>query len=214
MRIPVSTAKSVANKHDLKQCLLIGWDGEQVHIVTYGKTIADCAQAAKAREFWKGHIREFSFKGDIPPNPSSSEQDALREALKPFAEKAEYADAIEAADDDYVDCAPFKAGDYRKARAALTASPKGHSEASVDIHELILLARVFEADKTDENQGSLVAAMSHAADALEAQALQIAGLREALEEATDQLWHLAKDGDENYLVKRCRTVLSKQTKDN
>jgi hypothetical protein len=56
------------------------------------------------------------------PNPSSSEQDALREALKPFAEKAEYADALEAADDDYVDCAPFKAGDYRKARAALTAS--------------------------------------------------------------------------------------------
>jgi hypothetical protein len=81
MRIPVSTAKSVANKHDLKQCLLIGWDGEQVHIVTYGKTIADCAQAAKAREFWKGHIREFSFKGDVPPNSSSSEQDALREAL-------------------------------------------------------------------------------------------------------------------------------------
>jgi hypothetical protein len=42
------------------------------------------------------------------------------EALEPFAEKADYADALEASDDDYVDCAPFKAGDYRRARAALS----------------------------------------------------------------------------------------------
>jgi hypothetical protein len=43
--------------------LLIGWDGARVHIVTYGKTKADCAAAARAQEFWLGRIREFSFKG-------------------------------------------------------------------------------------------------------------------------------------------------------
>lgn len=62
-RIPVSAAKKVADQFDLKQCLLIGWDGERVHVVTYGKTQADCALAAKAQDFWTGKIREFSFKG-------------------------------------------------------------------------------------------------------------------------------------------------------
>ena len=63
-RIPVSAAKKVAEQFDLKQCLLIGWDGECVHVVTYGKTQADCEAAAKAQDFWAGHIREFSFKGE------------------------------------------------------------------------------------------------------------------------------------------------------
>lgn len=63
-RIPVAAAKSVADQFDLKQCLLIGWDGTQVHVVTYGQTKADCAAAAKAQDFWTGRIREFSFKGE------------------------------------------------------------------------------------------------------------------------------------------------------
>ncbi len=63
-RIPIATAKEVAEKHDLKQVLLIGWDGELIHLVTYGKTKADCKIAAKAQDFWKGKIKEFSFKGE------------------------------------------------------------------------------------------------------------------------------------------------------
>lgn len=62
-RIPVAAAKKVADEFGLRQCLLIGWDGEQVHVVTYGKTKADCEAAAKAQEFWTGKIREFSFRG-------------------------------------------------------------------------------------------------------------------------------------------------------
>lgn len=63
-RIPISTAKAVAEKHDLRQVLLIGWDGERTHVVTYGKTGADCNAAAKAQDFWTGKIKEFSFKGE------------------------------------------------------------------------------------------------------------------------------------------------------
>ena len=63
-RIPISTAKAVAEKHRLKQCLLIGWDGERTHVVTYGVTKADCEAAAKAQDFWTGKIREFSFRGE------------------------------------------------------------------------------------------------------------------------------------------------------
>lgn len=62
MPISVSEAKRVAEAHGLKQCLLIGWDGERVHVVTYGKTKADCEAAARAQDFWTGRIREFSFK--------------------------------------------------------------------------------------------------------------------------------------------------------
>jgi hypothetical protein len=62
-RIPIATAKLVADKHNLKQVLLIGYDGELVHVVTYGKTKADCEAAAKAQDFWAGKIKEFSFKG-------------------------------------------------------------------------------------------------------------------------------------------------------
>lgn len=63
-RIPIATAKLVADKHDLKQVLLIGYDGDLVHVVTYGKTKADCEAAAKAQDFWAGRIKEFSFRGE------------------------------------------------------------------------------------------------------------------------------------------------------
>jgi len=63
-RIPIATAKAVALKHDLKQVLLIGYDGERIHVVTFGRTKADCEAAAKAQDFWTGKIREFSFEND------------------------------------------------------------------------------------------------------------------------------------------------------
>lgn len=63
-RIPIAAAKEVAEKYDLSQVLLLGYDGKRAHVVTYGKTKADCAAAAKAQDFWTGKIREFSFKND------------------------------------------------------------------------------------------------------------------------------------------------------
>jgi hypothetical protein len=63
-RIPILAAENIADKYNLKQVILIGWDGDLVHIVTYGKTKADCEAAAKAQDFWAGKIKEFSFKGE------------------------------------------------------------------------------------------------------------------------------------------------------
>lgn len=87
-RIPIRAAQEVANKFGLKQCLLIGWDGDLTHVVTYGKTPADCEAAAKAQEFWTGHIREFSFKSAtaivMPLEPTAKmvgEMEALAEAM-------------------------------------------------------------------------------------------------------------------------------------
>jgi len=63
VRIPVSTAERIAKDHNLRQVLVIGYDGDLVHVTTYGKTKAECAAAAKAQDFWAGKIREFSFRG-------------------------------------------------------------------------------------------------------------------------------------------------------
>lgn len=64
-RIPIATAKAVAEKHGLTQVILLGWDGERTHIVTYGVTKADCEAAAQAQDFWTGRIREFSLQTKV-----------------------------------------------------------------------------------------------------------------------------------------------------
>jgi hypothetical protein len=46
-RMPISSAKDIANKFDCKQVIIAAWDGERTHIVTYGKSAEDCDQAAQ-----------------------------------------------------------------------------------------------------------------------------------------------------------------------
>ena len=45
-RIPITAAKRVAEEQGLKQVVLIAFDGDRVHVVTYGVTKKDCAAAA------------------------------------------------------------------------------------------------------------------------------------------------------------------------
>jgi hypothetical protein len=45
-RLPIRAAKDVAQKYDCKQVIVLAWDGELTHIVTYGKSREDCSQAA------------------------------------------------------------------------------------------------------------------------------------------------------------------------
>lgn len=47
-RIPIAEARRVAAAQGCKQVVLLAWDGERVHIVTYGVTKEDCRQAADA----------------------------------------------------------------------------------------------------------------------------------------------------------------------
>lgn len=46
-RIPISAARRVAEDHCCRQVILVAWDGELVHVVTYGKSTADADQAAQ-----------------------------------------------------------------------------------------------------------------------------------------------------------------------
>lgn len=47
-RIPISIAKAVAVNTGCQQVIILAWDGELTHVVTYGKTVEDCAQAAES----------------------------------------------------------------------------------------------------------------------------------------------------------------------
>lgn len=52
-RIPVAAAKRVAEDYGQRQVVIVTWDGETTHVVTYGATVADCAQAAEGGNFVK-----------------------------------------------------------------------------------------------------------------------------------------------------------------
>lgn len=45
-RIPIAAARRIAIDHGCSQVIVLAWDGEKTHVVTYGKTKADCLQAA------------------------------------------------------------------------------------------------------------------------------------------------------------------------
>jgi len=46
-RIPIAAAKAVGKKYpDVRQVILIAWDGDNTHVVTWGRSVEDCAQAA------------------------------------------------------------------------------------------------------------------------------------------------------------------------
>lgn len=46
-RVPIAAAKRVAEEQGLQQVVLLGFDGNLVHVVTYGVTKKACEAAAK-----------------------------------------------------------------------------------------------------------------------------------------------------------------------
>ena len=48
-RIPIKEAKDIASRYALNQVIIVAWDATNglTHVVTYGKTVEECEQAAK-----------------------------------------------------------------------------------------------------------------------------------------------------------------------
>jgi hypothetical protein len=46
MRIPISAAKRFADEFGQSHVIVLAWDGKEQHVVTYGRTVEECAQAA------------------------------------------------------------------------------------------------------------------------------------------------------------------------
>lgn len=45
-RIPITAASSIAKTHGCRQVIVVAWDGEKTHVVTYGVSQEECGQAA------------------------------------------------------------------------------------------------------------------------------------------------------------------------
>lgn len=52
-RIPIRAARQVAQEFGQRQVVMVTWDGETTHVVTYGKTATDCDQAVQGGNFVK-----------------------------------------------------------------------------------------------------------------------------------------------------------------
>jgi hypothetical protein len=52
-RIPIKVAKQIAKEHCMKQVIVVAWDGDKTHVVTYGMCAEDCDQAAQGGDFVK-----------------------------------------------------------------------------------------------------------------------------------------------------------------
>ena len=78
-RIPIKAAREFAASQGLSQIIVLGWDGKLTHVVTYGKTLEDCDQAALVGN----RIKEFlGWPKDLSAEPSRVQRlkDQLRRA--------------------------------------------------------------------------------------------------------------------------------------
>jgi len=55
-RIPIAAAKRFARENGLNQVVVIAWDGECRHVVTYGAPLEDSAQAAESGNALKRYL--------------------------------------------------------------------------------------------------------------------------------------------------------------
>lgn len=52
-RIPIAAAKRFGQEQECRQVIVVAWDGERTHVVTWGQTLADCKEAANGGNFVK-----------------------------------------------------------------------------------------------------------------------------------------------------------------
>jgi hypothetical protein len=77
-RIPVKAAANVGREHGCSQIILLAFDGELTHVVTWGKTVEDCAQAAQGGNMLKS---KWGWPESMQAEPSRVKklQDRIRE---------------------------------------------------------------------------------------------------------------------------------------
>lgn len=56
-KLPVKMTEKIAKEYDLRQVVVIAFDGESQHCVTYGRTKMECEKAAAAGKFWGQILR-------------------------------------------------------------------------------------------------------------------------------------------------------------
>lgn len=99
-RIPISAASEVGKKHDCRQIILLAFDGESTHIVTWGKSADDYSQAADGGNMLK---KKWGWP-ECNDQPSRVRKllDRVKE-LESVAER-EIEWSVQIPPEDYLDC--------------------------------------------------------------------------------------------------------------
>lgn len=71
-RIPISAAKQIANEHDCRQVIVLAWDGDLTHVVTYGRSEEDCDQAAQGGDKLKSALGWPATANALPSRVKSA----------------------------------------------------------------------------------------------------------------------------------------------
>ncbi len=88
-RVPIEAVKQVGRTHGLSQVILLGWDGKRTHVVTWGKSVEDCDQAAFGGDLVKKALGwPESLMGDRPSRVKNMET-RIAELEKALVDKDE-----------------------------------------------------------------------------------------------------------------------------
>jgi hypothetical protein len=135
-RLPIQDAKEIAHKRGLRQVILLAWDGAQSHVVTYGKSIEDCDQAAQGGEKMKKLMGWPNWEAQ--PSRVKRLTSALERADRIIGWMASYLGRMAPPSNGIADLnehwlempkllkTPYKATDWR--------GPKGEDERPLDQH--------------------------------------------------------------------------------
>lgn len=106
-RLPIRIAREVARENGLRQVILCAWDGERTHVVTYGVSVEDCAQAAIGGNKIKGFL---GWPKNLNAEPSRvkalhSKIEELEYTIERYVEMTRKLDEHPDGFDDYCECA-------------------------------------------------------------------------------------------------------------
>jgi hypothetical protein len=82
--ISIDDAKRLSETSDLRQVIIFGWDGARTHVVTYGKSVVDSAQAAAGANVIK---RGWEWPDDTIVEPERIQ--ALHDRIAELEEEVE-----------------------------------------------------------------------------------------------------------------------------
>lgn len=95
-RLPIKSAADFGQKHQCTQVIIAAWDGERTHIVTWGRTLAECKQAADGGNKIKDAL---GWPKDLHAEPSRIAEVRKSERVKVATEVLAMTDGYEWEDD-------------------------------------------------------------------------------------------------------------------
>ena len=78
-RLPIKVAKDIAKQYEQRQVIVVTWDGYVTHVVTYGKSLKECDQAATGGDRVKEALNWPAYLVGIEPSRVSKLRARIQE---------------------------------------------------------------------------------------------------------------------------------------